>query len=282
MKLLDRLERRFGRYAVENTTLFIIACQVLVFVMQFANADGALGIVERMRLDPGQVYKGEVWRLVTFLFIAPLSEWWVLVFFFWYLFYLMGTALEQSWGVFKFNVYCGMSYFATVAASFLAEAIAPGMGQGVGDYLYGSIFLAFARLFPEFELLLFFLIPVKVKWLALLQWLVYGFQSVVALRTGDWFTLLTIVAAVLNYLYFFGQDIWQDIKQGHRRNQYRAKALKASKQKFAHECRVCGLTREMAPRTAFRYCSKCAGQCCYCPDHIHNHECVTEDEVERA
>lgn len=281
MKLLDRLEKRFGRYAVENTTLFIIACQVVVFIAQYTQANGAAGLFERLALDPSKVVEGEVWRLVTFMFLAPLSELPIFVFFFWYLFYLMGSALEQSWGVFRFNLYCGLSYLLTVAASFLAEALSPGFGVGVGDYLYGSVFLAFARLFPEFQLLLFFILPVKIKWLARLQWLIYGLNFAQALAIGNWFTLLNIAAAVGNFFIFFGKDIWQGIKQGHRRHQYRAKTLKAS-QSVSHECRICGLTRDMAPRTAFRYCSKCDGQCCYCPDHLHNHEHVVAKENANA
>lgn len=276
MSLLDRLEKRFGRYSVENATVILIAGQVLVYAAFYLQPNGA-AIFERLQLDPTKVYAGEVWRLVTFMFLAPLSQVPIFVIFFWYLFYMMGTALEQTWGVFKFNVYCGLSYLLTVAAAFIAEALSPGAGVAVGDYLYGSVFLAFARLFPDFQLLLFFLLPVKVKWLAMIQWIFYGLAFFDAAGHGDWFTLLVIAAAVGNWFIFFGGELWTGVKQGNRRRQWRAKTKQATG-RLSHECRVCGLTSDMAPKTAFRYCSKCNGQCCYCPDHIHDHEHVMTEE----
>lgn len=283
MSLLDRLEKRFGRYALEHTTLVLIAGQVMVYLAQYMNEGGGGELFERLSLDPGKIYEGEVWRIVTFLFLAPLGQWPLLMFFFWYLFYLMGTTLEQAWSVFRYNVYCGISYLLTVAAAFLAEAISLGAGIGVSDnfYLYGSVFLAFARLFPDFQLLLMFIIPVKVKWLALLQWLIFGWQFIRATSDANWFVLLTILAAVGNYFWFFAKEIWLDVKQGHRRNVHRSKTLKAANTKIVHECRVCGLTSQIDPKATFRYCSKCAGQCCYCSEHIRDHEHVVTDQPEK-
>lgn len=269
MTLLDRLEKRFGRYAVENVTLFLIAGQVIVFVAQYLQPNGAADLYQRLQLDPSKVYEGEVWRLFTFMFLAPLTRHPIFVLLFWYFFYFIGTALENAWSVFRFNVFSGISYLATIVAAFAAEAIAPGSGAAVGDYLFGSMFLAFARLNPEFEILLFLILPIKIKWLARLTWLGYGFTMLF----GDWFSRLTALAATLNFLLFFGSDLWRDIKQGHRRTTRKVKTLKQP-QKVMHECRVCGINSEMSPRTSFRYCSKCEGGACYCPDHLHNHEHV--------
>ncbi|MEM9186415.1 MAG: hypothetical protein AAGB00_07970 [Planctomycetota bacterium] len=280
MSLLDRLEKRFGRYALENSLLILIGGQVLVFFAQYAQPEGAVDLYLRLALSPSKVYAGEVWRLVTFVFLAPLAQFPLFVIFFWYLLYLMGAALEQAWSVFKFNVYCGLLYTATIAAAFIADAIAPGLGDGVPVYLYGSIFFAFARLYPDFTFNLFFVLPVKVKWLAALQWFLLGAGFFSAATRGDWFTMLTIVAAVLNFFVFFGHDLWHGVKQGQRRRSYQRKVQRAKR--VEHRCRVCGLTRDEAPRVAFRYCSKCAGQCCYCPEHLHNHECVVDEEAEES
>lgn len=269
MKLLDRLEKRFGTYAVENVTLFLIAGQVIVFIAQYLQPDGQVNLIERLQLDPSKVYAGEVWRLITFMLIAPLQQYPIFVIFFWYLLYMMGSALEQAWSVFRFNIYTALSYFGTVGAAFLAEVLWPGTGVGVGDYLYGSIFLAFARLFPDFEFLLFFILPVKVKWLALIQWIGFAFNF----ATGDWFIRLTVLAATGNFFLFFGKEIWRDLRWGHRRMKQKTKTLAQAK-KLSHECRVCGINSEMSPKTSFRYCSQCEGQCCYCPDHIRDHEHV--------
>ena len=111
-------------------------------------------------LVPTKVLHGEVWRLVTFLCEPPTNNL-VFAFFFWYLFFLMGTALESTWGVFRYNVYLLVGWAATVAVSFIQPEAPASAG-----FLQGSVFLAFAYLYPNFQLLLFFILPVKVKWLA--------------------------------------------------------------------------------------------------------------------
>lgn len=275
MSAIDRLEKRFGNYAAPHLTLWLLAGQALVFFAQYfgpmAQGGGAGAIFQRMALDPELVFKGEWWRLFTFVFLAPLGAFPLFAFFFFWFFYFIGTTLENTWGTFRYNAYLAIGYLATVAAAFLAHAIQPGAGLIVGDYLYGSLFLAFARLFPDFEIYVFFILPVKVKWLARLQWLGYWFVAFF----GDWHSRLMALAAIANYLFFFGRAVLSEAKQGHRQMQRRAKTLNAP-ERFVHECRVCGLTSEMAPRMQFRYCSKCAGQCCYCEEHLRDHECVRE------
>jgi hypothetical protein len=193
-------------------------------------------------------------------------------FFFWYLLYLMGTTLESVWGNFRYNVYLAIGYFASIAMAmmFWFSFGVPG-NTASNAFLYGSVFLAFARLYPDFELLLFFILPVKIKWLALLTWVMYGWT----LLAGAWIGRLMVVAAVLNYLLFFGRDIWRNAKHGHRRMKYQAKAARASG-RLTHKCHVCGLTSEEAPQTQFRYCSQCDGEC-YCPEHLLDHEHVTRE-----
>lgn len=278
MGFLDRLERRLGRYAVPGVTLWLIAGQAMVFVAQYAGpwaqpgGGGAGGIIARLALDPDAVLAGEWWRLLTFPFLAPLGTSPIFVLFFFWVLWFMSTTLENTWGVFRFNAFLAVGYVATVAAAFVAHAVSPGAGVITADFVYGSLFLAFARLYPDFEFYLFFVLPVKVKWLALLQWLGYAFIVVF----GDWYSRLMAAAALANVLLFFGADMLKDAKRGHRQMRRQAKKLDAAPAKVVHECRVCGLTSAMAPKTAFRYCSKCAGQCCYCPEHLKDHECVTE------
>lgn len=278
MTLLDKLEKRFGRYAIANLPALIIACQVVVFVGSVLQQDGAFDLYQKLRLDPAKVYSGEIWRLVTFVLLAPLSQWPLFVIFFWYLFYLMGGALEQVWGAFKLNVYCFLSYALTLAATFIVYSVVPGLEIIVSDYLYGSIFLAFARLFPDFTLMIMFVLPVKVRWIALFIWVTFGITLVRAVSNGDWLTPIVVLASVGNYLIFFTRDILYDLKQGRRRQKWRAKTNKAAKQ-FEHKCHVCGLTSTESPKTVFRYCSKCAGQCCYCPEHLKDHQCVVAEDA---
>jgi hypothetical protein len=110
----------------------------------------------------------------------------------------------------------------------------------------------------------------RIHWLALIAWLGYGY----AFLRGDAAVKLIIVAALLNYLVFLGRDHIRQFKQGQRRRTFQAKVEMVGKP--VHTCLVCGANSEDSPKLSFRYCSKCAGQCCYCPDHIQNHEHVQE------
>lgn len=257
--LLDRLQRRWGRFAVPNLTALLIAGQVAVFCLTQADPQW----YDRLVLVPAKVLQGQWWRLLTVLFMPPLTHllW---AFFFWYMLLMMGRALEVQWGAFRYNVYVLSGYAATTAAVFLTP-----QQPATNGFLYGSIFLAFAHLFPDFELLLFFILPVKVKWLALLAWIGYCW----ALLTGNVVNDLAVLAAMSNYLLFFGRDIVSRMRSGHRRMQTTARQVTASAQPF-HCCRVCGVTDKSDPQMEFRYCSKCAGTCCYCREHLHQHEHV--------
>ena len=155
------------------------------------------------------------------------------------------------------------------------------------EYNNLSLFFAFASLFPDMMVLLFFIIPVKVKWLAYLDaaWLLYGVVSL--LLKGAYISALLPVLAILNYLIFFGDSLIEALRGRGQRVQHRysrqtihfKKAAKEAQQKtgYLHKCCVCGRTDADYPDLEFRYCSKCAGYRCYCMDHINNHVHVTEE-----
>ncbi len=263
MTLLDRLDRRFSRFAVPHVTEVFIFGQVFIYLARMGKQAPA-GL--DLSLIPSQVLQGEWWRLLSFLLEPPTTNV-IFAFFFWYLFYLMGTALESTWGVFRYNVYLLIGYVATVAAAF----VVPNQPTGAA-FLQGSVFLAFAHLYPNFVLQLFFLLPVKIKWLALLTWIFYG----LTILRGGWDMRLMATAAVVNFLVFFSRDIFTRARQGHRSMAWQAKAAKVSRQP-RNVCRVCGKSSATDPQMSFRYCSKCAGSCCYCEEHLKNHEHVTAD-----
>jgi hypothetical protein len=271
MSILSRLDAKFGRFAVPNLTVVLIVGQVLAYVTQQLNpAQPGFNVLERIRMYPERVLAGEYWRLITFLFDPPTRN---LIFavFFWYLFYLMGTTLEVTWGTFRYNVFMLIGYIASIACAFggyFAQGAAAGLPASSG-FLYGTVFLAFARFFPDFTLYVMFVIPIKIKWLALVQWIGYA----IGFLFGGWMERAMIVASVSNYLLFFGRDIWLGVKQGHRRMRHQARALRAPP-RIVHACRTCGITSDDAPHMQFRYCSKCEGGSCYCPAHLHDHEHV--------
>ena len=266
----------------------LIVGQATLYVANFLAVRGVLPgdvALDRLMLDPAMVMQGEVWRLVTFLFTPPpIGP--IFVIFYFALFHLFGSTLEREWGTFKYNLFLLIGYLANVAAAFAGSFIlqqhlelAPdnvltlASRNATNGFLYGSIFLAFARLYPHFTLNLFFVLPIRIKWLALLMWLGYAY----ALVSGSWMTRMLVVATVANYLLFFGREHVRDWRHGQRKRVFRTEAKRAMAS-AKHVCAVCGLSSADEPRTLFRYCSKCTGQRCFCPEHIRDHVHVIENE----
>lgn len=256
MSVLDKLERRYRNWAVPNITLFLVMGQAFFYL---AARSGKLDVT-RMFLVPSLVLQGEWWRLIAFLFIPPASNM-LFIFFALYLFYLMGTALENHWGAFRYNLFLLVGYALTVAVSFLTPSYA-----ATNTFLGGSVFLAFAFLFPEFQLYIFFILPVKIKWLALLAWIGYGWSFL----SGGPSTKLLVLASIGNVLLFFGRDISWKIRTGRRKMTTQAKTIAGVREVF-HRCAVCGKTDLSHPDMDFRYCPECNGLG-YCIDHIRDHQ----------
>jgi len=261
------LERWFGRFAVPNVTLILICGQIVTWMATQQNPQ----LMEKMLLIPAKVLDGEVFRVLSFALMPPCdSPIWA--FFFWYLFYIMGTALEAYWGTFRYNVFLLIGYVATVAASFVNPD-----GVVTNWFIEGTVFLAFAYLNPNFILHLFFILPVRIKWLAMFTWIGFGAIFIY----GTWSTRLGIAASVLNFFVFFGGDIWYRIAHGQRHMLGQAKRFAVNRPPdYFHKCAVCGITDTSHPQTEFRYCSQCSGDLGYCPDHLRGHDHVTNDDLQ--
>ena len=258
MSMIDKWERKLKKYALENVTLYLILGQVLFYVFHLSGRF----ILERVVLIPEDVLAGEWWRLLTFLFIPPFSNP-VFAFFGWYLFYLMGNALEGHWGAFRYNVFLLVGYTVTVAVTFLFPA-----SVATNLFIGGSVFLAFAYLYPDFQLYVLFIIPVKIKWLAVITWIGYAWE----LFTGSWHTRMLVLASISNYLLFFGRDIYLTMKTGNRKMVFQSKQYATGREPF-HVCAKCKKTDLSHPQMEFRYCPDCNGLG-YCIDHIFDHEHV--------
>jgi hypothetical protein len=260
MSLLAKLERVLGRFAIPNLSLYLVIGQVFVLLAYMFQKLELRLIV----FYPALVLDGQWWRVITFMFIVPIpgsTLGFVFTAFGWYLFYLMGSALEHFWGTFRFNAFLFISYALTVALAFLT----PGYVV-TNTFILLSVFLAFAYLNPDFELVLFFILPVKVKWLALIAWA----TNVVLFVQGNLATRMQIGASVIAYLVFFGGDLLRRVQNKQRTSARRAQRTEEAAQP-RHVCFVCGKNDITHPQLDFRYCSKCAGDQCYCPEHIQNH-----------
>jgi hypothetical protein len=257
MDFLRQLERRLGRFAIHDLTLYLVGGQGLALLL----SQGMPGVVYNMMLIPDAVMSGQWWRLLSFVLTPPSGNP-ILAVFALYFLYFMGGSLESHWGTFRYNFYVLIGYLMTIAAAFAFP-----MMPASNIYITGSIFLAFAYLFPDFQIMLFFVLPVRIKWLALITWLYYAYDFIF----GGWSTRLLIVAAITNFLLFFGKDIFYQARYGHRKMKQQARVI-ANRDKPMNTCTICGITDKTHRTMDFRYCTKCDPPVCYCADHLDNHE----------
>lgn len=281
MSWLDKLERRFGRFAIHNLMYYIIILYVVGLVIQlFAPSF----YYQYLSLDVGAILHGQIWRVVTFIIQPPQSSYIFMVFAL-YLYYMLGRELERTWGAFRFNLYFFAGMLFHVIAAFAAYFIT-GVSFPLGTwYLNMSLFLAFAAIYPDMQFYLFFMIPVKAKWLGWLDGLYFLYTIVQAFLPaygGGIFGVIyqsnAIAAAVsiLNFVIFFlGSRNMQRFspKQQRRKRQFQQRMR--PEHHYAngarHRCAVCGRTELDDPALEFRYCSKCNGNYEYCQDHLFSH-----------
>jgi hypothetical protein len=254
MDLISKLEKRFGGWAIPNLTLYLMAIQAVGVVLLL----GGYSEVQDLVLNGVWVRAGDWTRLFSFMMIPKtLSPIWL--FFAFYIFYLMGSSLEREWGTFRYNLYILQGYLFTVAVAFIAPT-----AYVFNTYFLGGVILAFATLFPNIEFRIFFILPVKVKWLGWLAAILYA----LTLLSGDLGSRLCVVAAFANYLLFFGKDFLRNLKAGQRRRAYASKREVVAAQPF-HVCAECGASDKSDELLDFRYCSSCGK--CYCEKHIGDH-----------
>lgn len=261
MNWLNKIERKIGKFYIRNLMLIIIFGTALVYALTLLSGKGTL--INNIILDPSRVKEGEIWRLVTFIFV-PTSSSIISFMFSMYFYYLAGTGLENEWGEFKFNVYYLIGMLATIALSMITGGVA------VGTYINLSLFLAFARIYPNFEVLLFYILPIKVKYLAIFNWIIIGYNFLFA---NSFASRILVLVPIINFFIFFGKDIFTGTKSGaiNYRRQQKFKS-QVREREILHRCEVCGITEKDDPKMEFRYCSKCSGKKCYCINHIRNHE----------
>lgn len=226
--------------------MYIVGGMAMVWVLSTLRPS----FLGHLALDMRAVRRGEVWRLVTFLFIPPPSRpLWILInlYFTWW----VGSSLEGKWGSFKFNAYYLIGALGTVIASILA-------GPTTNVWLDASLFLAFATVFPDVTILLFFIVPVRVKWLGILAAIGIAFAAV----TGDWGVRAAIAAALANYALFFGEH-WLATWRGHRvvvQQQVRRTEFEPAAPVFGQRtCAICGAREADGADIRVCSCEKCGG-----------------------
>lgn len=273
MNWLDKLEKKFGRFAIPNLTMYLIGAYIIGFGIYYFLP----GLFKWLTLEPYFILKGQVWRVISWVLVPPSGSL-ISIIFIVLLYYSLGTALERAWGTFRYNVYIFSGILFTVIGAFALYFIA-GIGMiGYGGlfstyYINMSIFLAFAVSYPDMELLLYFIIPIKMKWMAILYavFILYGFIA------GNFISKVAIAASLLNFVVFFlstkkGYSPKQQMRKKKYQKQSRPHMTYSNGAR--HRCAVCGRTELDDPNLEFRFCSKCNGNYEYCQDHLFTHEHV--------
>lgn len=272
---LDKMERRFGRYAIKNLTMYLLAGYAIGYLLSFTMPQ----LLSYFTLEPALVLKGQVWRLLSWVIIPP-NDNIIFVIFMMLLYYSLGNTLENYWGAFRYNVYIFSGILFTVIGAFIVNGLIGGI-TGFGSlystyYINMSIFLACASIMPDYQLLFYGIIPIKMKWLAILDVVLLAVDAV----QGGLIIRIVIIASLLNFIIFFfcNRNLHgHSPKQAARRKKFQ-KQISRPQNQYAggakHRCAVCGRTELDDPTLEFRYCSKCNGNYEYCQDHLFTHEHV--------
>ncbi len=298
MKWFAKVEQKFGRYAIQGLMRYMTAISLLGTLIGLINP--AI-YTQYLSLDVYAILHGQVWRLVTFLLYPGVSMdsgivvsiiFYALML---YVYYWIGGVLERIWGSFRFNAFYFTGIFLTVILTFAyyfvllnanGSALAPAFSYNIAqlitlDDLNLSMFVVFAFLFPDTQFLLYFIIPIKAKWLGILYLLFNAFEIFSCIQMRNYLSImqmLLIVASLIDFFVFYmiarhPQGIRSAVQHKKRQVVYR-QAAKREETATRHKCAICGRTEKDAPDLEFRYCTKCEGNYEYCSDHLFTHEHV--------
>ena len=297
-KLYDGVQRfcaAHPRFGIPNLMRVIVIGNVAVYVLMLLTQANDANALSFLTFNLNALLHGEVWRLVTFVFVPAYSSPFALLISL-YFYYWIGSTLERQWGTAKFNLYYISGALLTVLGVVLASLITgnPYLTAAGTGYVNLSMFFAFAFLFPDTTVLLFFILPVKMKWLAYLDGALFAFDIIKAIGAHNWAGVVLPIVALLNFAVFIWPEVhylkerakyqnsrktvqFRQAQQQQAKQAQQQQAKQAQQQGYRHKCAVCGRTDTDYPDLQFRYCSKCVGYHCFCQDHIFNHVHFTEE-----
>lgn len=276
---MSNFEKKFGKYAIKNLSLMLIMCYAVGYLITFVNSN----FLWYLTLNPYAILHGQIWRLFTWIVVPPNSSNLFFVLIMLYFYYSLGTSLERTWGTYRYNVYLLSGMLFTVAGSFLmmgfctlfyrvpmAQAGERGALFFSTYYINMSIFLAFAATFPDVQVLLMFIIPVKVKVLGI----IYGIILLAGFLQGNVYSRFAMAASLLNFLVFWlssRNHIHMTPRQVKRRQEFK-RDVRRNTGTTKHKCAICGRTEQDGDDLEFRFCSKCEGNYEYCQEHLFTHQ----------
>jgi len=272
-RVIDRFCHKHRRFGIPRLMLYIVILSAIVFII------AGEGLYTFLVFHPVLILNGQVWRLITWVFF-PLSNNIFFVAIGLYVYFFIGSTLEREWGTAKFTLYYLIGVLLNILYGFLMWFILGRLAPLSPTFLNLSMFLAFAVLFPDVTFRLFFVIPVKVKWLALLNSAFFLYSMITNLLAGYVLMALLPLVALFNFIIFCGDDLITLLRPLRARSSpqtinFKRAARKAKRdmdeKPYRHICAVCGRTDTDNPEMEFRYCSRCNGYHCFCSEHINNH-----------
>ena len=292
-KLYDGVQRfcaAHPRFGIPNLMRVIVIGTAAVYILSMLTAAADPTALDFLTFNLNGLLHGEIWRIVTFIFYPSASSpFWMLISLYFY--YWIGSALERQWGTSKFTTYYLSGMLLTVIGASIVSLIT---GYSIpvygANYVNFAMFMAFALLYPDTQVLFMFIIPIRMKWLAYLDIFYFFFDIFRYISAGVGYYAILPVVALLNFVIFFWPELTRffqlerhQSKQASHfhntvRNQQRQEQYQQQTQGFRHKCAVCGRTDVTNPELQFRYCSKCAGYHCFCSDHIFNHVHFTDEQ----
>ena len=250
MSLIVTLEQKFGRFAIPNLVRFIATLQFLNWFLIKWNP----GFFSKLAFVPELILQGELWRLVSYIVLPGGQDiiWLLTIPFLW----MINDGLEQAWGSFRLNLYVFFGMFCIA----LGGVVSP--EPSTGWVLWATLLFAFAVYFPDQEILLFFILPIKIKWLAFIGAAGVGF----AFMGNDWSMRIHIFFSLLNFLITFTPGFIRQWKHRgevmSRRQRFESESKRD--EAYFHKCNVCGKTEIDDPTLDFRItaggdeiCDKC-------------------------
>lgn len=281
MKSLNKAINRFcykhPNFGVKRLMLYITIGTAAIFILGLMDTTHTL--YSLLTFDPSLIVRGQIWRLVTWIFISDSSNL-IIEALVLYFYYFIGSTLEAQWGAGRFTIYYLIGVVLNIVFGFIMWAI---MGVRftfysllfTSYYLNFSMFFAFATLFPDQRVLLFFFIPIKIKWLAIVDAVFFAYSIITMPFPID---LLPLIA-VLNFFIFCGERLFSSSQRIRHTApnviNFKKEAKRAQEKHesapYRNKCAVCGRTDVSDPELEFRYCSRCDGYHCFCIDHINNH-----------
>ena len=289
-RAIDRFCLKHRRFGIPRLMSYIVFITGAIYIV--SRMDIASGILSYMAFHPGLIMRGEVWRLFTWVFI-PLNTDMIFTVLMLYFYFFIGITLENEWGTAKFTLYFFLGVLLNIVYGFLMWFV---LGNSLDvevltywwyifmwlspSFLNLSLYYALAVMFPDMVVRFMFIIPIKIKWMALVNAGFFVYSIVNSLIRGNYGTAFLPLIAILNFILVCGYDLLQRLRPVTARTSPRTISFKKAARKaireydgkpYRHKCAVCGKTDADNPELEFRYCSRCEGYHCFCIEHINGH-----------